>query len=437
MEEIAGRYEHHFFMNRSIQLIQKEIWAKHYSSNHQILLVGEGDFSFALSLAVSFGSGFNIVASSFDSYARLLFKVDARKMVSHNDLYLRKFDRIVYNFPHAELASQSCLTLLECVEFKLEDYPGYNNKRGDGLRSDKPFPLGECCTFKFISSSTATISTQKEIWVKHYSSNHQILLVGEGDFSFALSLADSFRSGDFSFALSLADSFRSGFNIVASSIDSRARLLFGVDACTMEFHSYLHLRKFDRIVYNFPHAVHVSHKTTFPFDCWNIVELASQSCLKLLECVEFKREDYPGYNNKRGDGVRSDEPFPLGECRTYKFISSSTALYHGNHQELQEIRLQGANTSLFTDPARAIDSTECFRIFVEYFDHARSTCGKNDCYLSSSVRDHLRFGFQRYMAEDHRRQSIDFVKLLEELRSLSKQRIEFLQKRLWELDLRG
>ncbi|KVI10451.1 protein of unknown function DUF2431 [Cynara cardunculus var. scolymus] len=254
--------------------------------------------------------------------------------------------------------------------------------------------------------------------------------------------------------------------------NSGARLLFGVDARTMKIHSHLHPRKFDRIVYNFPHAgffgkesddgvimihrnlvcsffknasqmlrpngeVHVSHKTKFPFDCWNIVELASQSCLTLLECVEFKREDYPGYNNKRGDGVRSDEPFPLGECRTYKFISSSTALYHGNHQELQEIPLQGANTSLFTDPARAIDSTECFRIFVEYFDHARSTCGKNDCYLSSSVRDHLRFGFQRYMAEDHRRQSIDFVKLLEELRSLSKQRIEFLQKRLWELDLRG
>ncbi|KVI10268.1 protein of unknown function DUF2431 [Cynara cardunculus var. scolymus] len=281
----------------------------------------------------------------------------------------------------------------------------------------------------FMNRSTQLF--QKEIWAKHYSSNHQILLVGEGDFSFALSLADSFRSG---------------FNIVASSIDSHARLLFGVDACTMEFHRDLYLRKFDRINASWmlrPNGeVHVSHKTKFPFDRWNIVELASQSCLTLLECVEFKLEDYPGYNNKRGAGLRPDEPFPLGKCCTFKFISSSTAtmltaLYDGIHQELQAILLQGANTSLFTDPARAIKSTKCFRIVVEYFDHARLTYGKNDCYLSSSVTDHLRFKFQRYMAEDHRRQSIDFVKLLEELQSFSKRTIEFLQKRFWELDLRG
>ncbi|XP_052621159.1 heavy metal-associated isoprenylated plant protein 41-like [Lactuca sativa] len=48
--------------------IEEEKWVKHYSSNHQILLVGEGDFSFALSLAMSFGSASNIVATSLDSY---------------------------------------------------------------------------------------------------------------------------------------------------------------------------------------------------------------------------------------------------------------------------------------------------------------------------------------------------------------------------------
>lgn len=42
-----------------------------YSSFHQILLVGEGDFSFALCLANAFGSASNIVASSLDSYGEL------------------------------------------------------------------------------------------------------------------------------------------------------------------------------------------------------------------------------------------------------------------------------------------------------------------------------------------------------------------------------
>ncbi|KAI3681618.1 hypothetical protein L6452_36420 [Arctium lappa] len=268
---------------------------------------------------------------------------------------------------------------------------------------------------------------KEEIWAKHYSSNHRILLVGEGDFSFALSLAVSFGSGVNIMATSIDSyddvirNYKSGKTNLDRLGSLGARLLFGVDACKMEFHIDLYLRKFDRIVYNFPHAgffgkedddgvimmhrklvcnffknasqmlrpngeVHVSHKTKFPFDRWNIEELAYQSSLKWVECVEFKLEDYPGYNNKRGDGLRCDEPFPLGECRTFKFISSSTALYPRNHQELEEVPLQRVNAGLFTNPAPVIDSTECFRMFVEYFDHARSTYGQTDCYHSVLFR---------------------------------------------------
>lgn len=39
--------------------------------------------------------------------------------------------------------------MVEKVDFHIEDYPGYNHKRGDGPRCDEPFPLGPCCTFKF------------------------------------------------------------------------------------------------------------------------------------------------------------------------------------------------------------------------------------------------------------------------------------------------
>lgn len=49
----------------------EEKWIKHYSNHHKILLVGEGDFSFALSLANAFGSASNIVATSRDSKGTL------------------------------------------------------------------------------------------------------------------------------------------------------------------------------------------------------------------------------------------------------------------------------------------------------------------------------------------------------------------------------
>lgn len=70
--------------------------------------------------------------------------------------------------------------------------------------------------------------------------------------------------------------------------------------------------------------VHVTHKTTYPFNCWNIENLASQISLMLFECVKFKINDYPGYNNKRGAGWKPDHPFPLGRCNTFKFVLSST-----------------------------------------------------------------------------------------------------------------
>jgi hypothetical protein len=53
-------------------------WIKHYSSCHKILLVGEGDFSFALSLARVFCSASNMVATSLDSqgtFLNLFFRV--------------------------------------------------------------------------------------------------------------------------------------------------------------------------------------------------------------------------------------------------------------------------------------------------------------------------------------------------------------------------
>ncbi|RWR77026.1 heavy metal-associated isoprenylated plant protein 41-like protein [Cinnamomum micranthum f. kanehirae] len=483
-------------------------WAKHYSSLHEILLVGEGDFSFSLCLANAFGSASNIVATSLDNYdvvtkkysqaksniqnllkmdATVLHGIDATKMKLHTDLSMRTFDRIIFNFPHAgfhgkedeihlirlhrnlvqgffrnasqmlcpngevhvshktsapydrwnleELAWTCSLTLTECVNFEKADYPGYDNKRGDGAGCDMPFHLGECSTFKFrintkkakmiseamaenqnvagvsffpgsergkllavlqqlyehpqhVEESAQVTKQQKMIeddttddddddeeeqeqeqeeqeeeegkWVKHYSSLHEILLVGEGDFSFSLCLANAFGSASNIVTTSLDsdDVVTKNYSQAKSNIQNLlkmgATVLHGVDATKMKLHTDLSMRKFDRIIFNFPHAgfhgkedtinliglhrnlvqgffgnasrmlrpngeVHVSHKTSAPYDRWHLEELASKCSLSLTECVNFEKADYPGYNNKRGDGAGCDKPFRLGECSTFKF----------------------------------------------------------------------------------------------------------------------
>ncbi|CAM0947652.1 unnamed protein product [Alopecurus aequalis] len=197
-------------------------------------------------------------------------------------------------------------------------------------------------------------------WLKHYSTAQSILIVGDGDFSFSLALATTFGSGGNLVATSL-DSYgllTIKYGKAESNVRELRRLgatvLHGVDAKAMKLHSYLEMRRFDRIVFNFPHAgfkgrenrrraikahkqlvrgffvnagqllrpcgeIHLSHKTGHPYDAWDIEKLADKSCLSLVQKVDFSREDYPGYNQKKGDGVTCDESFPLGPCCTFMF----------------------------------------------------------------------------------------------------------------------
>ncbi|KAF8781042.1 hypothetical protein HU200_001014 [Digitaria exilis] len=193
-----------------------------------------------------------------------------------------------------------------------------------------------------------------------YSSTQSILLVGDGDFSFSLALAAAFRSGT---------------NIVATSLDTyevllgkygeaesnimklkslETPVLHGVDVETMKFHTDMKKRRFDRIVFNFPHAgfrgredqihminlhkkllrrffsnachllkpcgeIHVRHKTGQPYDSWDLEHLAADYSLIMFEIKNFQKANYPGYNHKRGDGARCDQQFPLGPSCTFKF----------------------------------------------------------------------------------------------------------------------
>ncbi|KAL3821177.1 hypothetical protein ACJIZ3_007082 [Penstemon smallii] len=308
------------------------------------------------------------------------------------------------------------------------------------------------------------VRVREERWIKHYSSSHDILLVGEGDFSFSLCLAMAFGSAT---------------NIVATSLDSYeeliknyknakenlaflemlgATLLHGVDATKMKIFPHLQCRKFHRIIYNFPHAgfhqkedhphlismhrdlvcgfflnarcmlwvdgeIHISHKITPPFDSWRIQDLASNCSLYLIECADFRIQDYPLYNNKRGSGSRCDEPFPLGECRTFKFKLSPNSNTHRISQNIFTLNDVGM-TTLERNRIR----NECVWIFRDYLNHVEDTFGSTSYDVGSSVSEALRLGFNAYMDAGQGRPPSGYIAILEELHHLTILRSQRLRR---------
>ncbi|XP_058068185.1 heavy metal-associated isoprenylated plant protein 41-like [Magnolia sinica] len=143
-----------------------------------------------------------------------------------------------------------------------------------------------------------------EKWIQHYCSSHKILLVGEGDFSFSASLAKAFGSAT---------------NMVATSHDSKGP----------SSHSSIFALRHQKLLSGFFQSaremltdigeVHVSHRNDDPYNRWKLEKLAKRVGLVLEERVEFRKSDYPGYHNKRGGGIKSNQKFPLNESFTFKF----------------------------------------------------------------------------------------------------------------------
>ncbi|XP_054819067.1 heavy metal-associated isoprenylated plant protein 41-like [Prosopis cineraria] len=139
----------------------------------------------------------------------------------------------------------------------------------------------------------------EEKTIKHYSSKHKILLVGEGDFSFSLCLAKAFGSASNMVATSLDSKGELIMNYYSRALDNLLELkklgctiLHNGDAHTMNKHPSPADQLFDRIVFNFPHAVEVG--------------------LCLAKEVPFYRCDYQGYSNKKGSGSNCNDTFPVG-----------------------------------------------------------------------------------------------------------------------------
>ncbi|XP_055826418.1 uncharacterized protein LOC129894812 [Solanum dulcamara] len=172
-------------------------------------------------------------------------------------------------------------------------------------------------------------------------------------------------------------------------------------------------REFDRIIYNFPHAgfhgsednihliqmhknlvgrffgsakkmlrvdgqIHVTHKITPPYDLWDLVGLGSRNSLICFECAEFKIENYPGYNNKRGAGLNCDEPFHLGECNTFMFRFNPSCKNMPRTKQKKRF-LHAPSQNLQTIPNSISPPIDCFQHQLSWIDSRNTpTCVVND-----------------------------------------------------------
>ncbi|KAK9766299.1 hypothetical protein K7432_004729 [Basidiobolus ranarum] len=206
-----------------------------------------------------------------------------------------------------------------------------------------------------------------------YSLDDTILLIGEGNFSFANSLGKTLDIGSNIIATCLDSE-----EVVKSKYDDAEKLinefketggivLYEVDGTQLDKVKEIKGKKFTRIVFNFPHAgikdqdrnirvnqvlvrdffasavkfltscqngdptngeIHLALKTGKPYDLWNIKELAKSSTNNSLitkTSFPFLPEKYPGYEHRRtlgfkeGLSVGDNEEITSKNPRTYVF----------------------------------------------------------------------------------------------------------------------
>ncbi|GAB2293076.1 hypothetical protein Dimus_027292 [Dionaea muscipula] len=211
-----------------------------------------------------------------------------------------------------------------------------------------------------------------------YTSSQKILLVGEGDFSFSVCLAEAFGSATNMVATSL-DSWEflcKHYDRAVSNILNLTKrgcgVVHGIDATMISWKYSTHLAmQFDRIIFNFPHVgvfkndapretslrehqklirmffanakkmimkdgeIHIRHKSNGFFRDWNIQQLGENEGLQLIEAMPFHPYEYEGYNTKFGFGGKANGNFDCNPSNTYRFglpfisrLASAASIYY-------------------------------------------------------------------------------------------------------------
>ncbi|EGF76846.1 hypothetical protein BATDEDRAFT_5132, partial [Batrachochytrium dendrobatidis JAM81] len=207
-----------------------------------------------------------------------------------------------------------------------------------------------------------------------FESDDTVLLVGEGNFSFAASLIQEL-SGTLHLTATSYDSHSTVVSKYPDSVENLALLadwesttLFNIDATVLHKTKLLKSKRFDCIIFNFPHVglgikdqtrniqqnqtlisdflasamhlltsrslygdskdgvIYITVKTGMPYDLWDVKGLAkANGGMSCLRSFVFHPEAFPGYSHRRtigfSEGLSTDDNSEILKrpSRTYAF----------------------------------------------------------------------------------------------------------------------
>lgn len=277
--------------------------------------------------------------------------------------------------------------ILPCIPCLYKIYP-------KGLNNFPPNQRPEMCT-RSNNQNTDDVGIYKNNGIKF------ILTVGDGDFSFSLSLSNAILKPS-SDRMVIVTSYESENTVISTYTSSPSTIeqlknlgaivLFNVDATCLNSSTDLekYKSKVDIVIWNFPclrmengadgqvdeietnkellrkfflniqeylsqsdsfeAEVHITHKTIEPFCWWGIQDIAILCGLEYQCCMVFDKYLYPGYTNRKALDKKS---FPLHDAVTYIFTKRCRSAEYV-HQ-----RMSSANCQLLSDSSvqKALEET--------------------------------------------------------------------------------
>ncbi|KAJ2684267.1 hypothetical protein IWW39_005005 [Coemansia spiralis] len=298
-----------------------------YRKHNAILLIGEGNFSFAHSIAKRLGSGVNITATAYDSQqvvaqkytddaakhiaefealgGTVLYDIDGTALESHLELRGKVFTHIVFNFPHAGAGIKDQAKNIQTNQKLMDGFftsaqrfltagavpisakkgaAGRKQRRGrtgDDSEEDDNNGSGDDSDGEDSGNDEETRDANRSRRKATQQSKGEA--GGDGVFDFEGAQATVvYDDGDNS-----EDDVNFAGLETSESPDAE-------DDVQDAFQPNL----------NFPGQIHVTLKSGLPYDQWNIKRLAKECGLISHTTYPFELDAFPGYEHRRTLGFK-------------------------------------------------------------------------------------------------------------------------------------